>query len=65
MFVDKYFTVFQMRIIYTGTASVHNNNNNSTVIDSAVLQIARRLKTEVLSETRKIKYSIAEETKER
>jgi len=38
----------------------HQNN-----IDSAVLQTARRLKTEVQRETRKIKDSIAEKTKER
>jgi hypothetical protein len=34
-------------------------------IDSAVLQKARRLKTEVQRETREIKESIAEKTKER
>jgi hypothetical protein len=34
-------------------------------IDSTVLQTARRLKTEVQRETRKIKESIAEKTKER
>jgi len=46
-----------MRIIYTGTTSVHDdddNNNNNTVIDSAVLQKARRLKTEQ-RDTRKMK----------
>ena len=38
----------------------HQNN-----IDSAVLQTARRLKTEVQRETRKITDSIAEKTNER
>ena len=41
--------------------SQHTKNNT----DSAVLQTARRLKTEVQRETRKIKDSIAEKTKER
>ena len=34
-------------------------------INSAVLQTARRLKTDVQRETRQIKHSIAEKTKER
>jgi len=38
----------------------HQNN-----IDSAVLQRAKRLKTEVQRETRKIEDSIVEKTKER
>ena len=42
-----------------------NNNNNNNNTDSAVLQTARCLKTKVLRETRKMKDSIAEKTKER
>ena len=41
---------------------VRTHQNNT---DSAVLQTARRLKTEVERETRKLKDSTAEKTKER
>jgi len=43
----------------------NNNNNNQYNTDSAVLQTTRCLKTELQKETRKMKDSIAEKTKER
>jgi len=43
----------------------NNNNNNNNNTDSAVLKTARCLKIEAQRETRTMKDSIAEKTKER